>query len=84
MTFFTSHRARQALSELLIPGTLNSHVDDDPTKDPTTSVAAIELFDTLEVYPGSKISHLKEIHRKTGIPYSEMASRLQILRNGKR
>nr|ODN90411.1 magnesium-dependent phosphatase-1 [Cryptococcus depauperatus CBS 7855] len=26
----------------------------------------------LEIYPGSKLRHFREIHRKTGIPYSQM------------
>lgn len=28
-----------------------------------------------EIYPGSKLRHFKELHKKTGIPYEEMASR---------
>ncbi|OJT02616.1 Magnesium-dependent phosphatase 1 [Trametes pubescens] len=26
----------------------------------------------MEIYPGSKIKHFKQLHKKTGIPYSEM------------
>ncbi|KAI0324221.1 magnesium-dependent phosphatase-1 [Cubamyces sp. BRFM 1775] len=33
---------------------------------------AIEFFDQMEIYPGSKIKHFKELHKKTGLPYSEM------------
>ncbi|TFY83480.1 hypothetical protein EWM64_g533 [Hericium alpestre] len=33
---------------------------------------AIEFFDHMEIYPGSKTKHFKELHKKTGIPYSEM------------
>lgn len=69
-------RARQALDQLLIA-----------TPDSATPKRAIELFQTLEIYPGSKLKHFRELHRKvrtaslatkltaasqTGIPYSEM------------
>jgi len=30
------------------------------------------FFDQLEIYPGSKKAHFKQLHKKTGIPYSEM------------
>ncbi|KAH9954210.1 magnesium-dependent phosphatase-1 [Russula dissimulans] len=56
--------ARQALSLLLVPpkaGNANSPV-----------MPAIKFFDHLEIYPGSKIAHFKQLHEKTGIPYSEM------------
>jgi magnesium-dependent phosphatase 1 len=33
---------------------------------------AIELFDYLEIYPGSKISHFERIRKASGIEYSEM------------
>ncbi|KAK9457360.1 magnesium-dependent phosphatase-1 [Dipodascopsis uninucleata] len=33
---------------------------------------AIEMFDVLEIYPGSKISHFTMIRDKTKIDYSEM------------
>ncbi|KAK4698719.1 magnesium-dependent phosphatase 1, partial [Phenoliferia sp. Uapishka_3] len=65
------HNARQALSELLLAGTLNSHLD-NPMKTPSNLVSSIDLFNTLEIYPGSKLAHFKEIHKKTGIPYNEM------------
>lgn len=61
------------MSELLLPGTLNSHLE-NPLKNPPTTVNSIDLFNTLEIYPGSKLAHFKEIHKKTGIPYSEMVS----------
>ncbi|KAH8084608.1 magnesium-dependent phosphatase-1 [Filobasidium floriforme] len=48
--------AREALRLLLMPN----------------GEKAITYFDTMEIYPGSKIKHFKEIHKKTGIPYSEM------------
>lgn len=33
---------------------------------------AIELFDHLQIFPGSKTTHFSRIHRETGIPYGEM------------
>ncbi|KAH9988846.1 acid phosphatase-domain-containing protein [Russula vinacea] len=56
--------AREALSLLLLPpkaGDVSSPV-----------MLAIKFFDQLEIYPGSKIAHFKQLHKKTGIPYSEM------------
>lgn len=37
-----------------------------------TPVPAMKLFDQLEIYPGSKISHFRQLHAKTGIAYDEM------------
>ncbi|KAH9895664.1 magnesium-dependent phosphatase-1 [Cubamyces lactineus] len=56
--------ARQALRLLLVPPPAG-HKRETPTP-------AIEFFDQLEIYPGSKIRHFKELHKKTGLPYSEM------------
>ncbi|SCZ99023.1 BZ3500_MvSof-1268-A1-R1_Chr3-1g05770 [Microbotryum saponariae] len=68
--------ARQALTELLVPGELNSVVDDPAYRAPKAAepqlISSIRLFDTMEIYPGSKIAHFKAIHEKTGIPYNEM------------
>jgi len=54
--------ARQALNLLLVPPKTG---EDEP-------VLAIEFFDQLEIYPGSKLAHFKQLHKKTGLPYSEM------------
>ncbi|KAI0643429.1 magnesium-dependent phosphatase-1 [Trametes meyenii] len=56
--------ARRALSLLLVPPPAG-HKGEAPTP-------AISFFDEKEIYPGSKIKHFKELHRKTGLPYSEM------------
>lgn len=50
-------RARQALTELLVPGSLNS-VRDDPMRQPTAKdqdevISSIKLFETMEIYPGA-------------------------------
>ncbi|KAJ6495249.1 magnesium-dependent phosphatase-1 [Mycena sanguinolenta] len=53
--------ARQALQLLHVAGN-----DEEPAQ------PAIELFDNLQIYPGSKLTHFREIHAKTGIPYNQM------------
>ncbi|KAJ7752422.1 magnesium-dependent phosphatase-1 [Mycena maculata] len=53
--------ARQALQLLLIPG-----------KEAEPPQPAIELFDDLQIYPGSKLTHFRALHAKTGIPYEQM------------
>ncbi|GHJ87662.1 hypothetical protein NliqN6_4064 [Naganishia liquefaciens] len=53
--------AREALGLLLVPG----QGKDDLVK-------AVTFFQTMEIYPGSKLRHFKSIHKKTGIAYSEM------------
>ncbi|KAJ3746902.1 magnesium-dependent phosphatase-1 [Lentinula raphanica] len=55
--------ARSALNLLLVPPIKGNK--EGPAK-------AIEFFDQLEIYPGSKLTHFKRLHQKTGIPYSEM------------
>ncbi|KAG5350040.1 hypothetical protein C0989_000519 [Termitomyces sp. Mn162] len=35
-------------------------------------IPAVNFFNELEIYPGSKLTHFDRIHQKTGIPYSEM------------
>jgi len=56
--------ARQALSLLLMPPK-----EGDPN---SQTMPAIKFFDQLEIYPGTKKAHFKQVHKKTGIPYSEM------------
>ena len=50
---------------LLIEPHSGSSSDSPPVK-------TIDMFDQLEIYPGSKINHFKQIHKKTKLPYSEM------------
>ncbi|KAF9222241.1 magnesium-dependent phosphatase-1 [Gyrodon lividus] len=64
--------AREALGLIRIP---TSSVDTEDTTnilDGVDSLPAIKFFDHLEIYPGSKIAHFKQIHKNTAIPYSEM------------
>ncbi|KAF5376420.1 hypothetical protein D9615_008635 [Tricholomella constricta] len=62
-------RARQALGLLLLPPPKAKDGGDD---DDDGVVPAIKFFDELEIYPGSKLTHFKKLHERTGIPYSEM------------
>ncbi|KDN36379.1 hypothetical protein RSAG8_10887, partial [Rhizoctonia solani AG-8 WAC10335] len=55
--------ARQLLTLLLLPPSESSS---------STPRRAIDYFDTLEIYPGSKLRHFKALNKKTGIPYEEM------------
>ncbi|KAF7329152.1 hypothetical protein MKEN_00175800 [Mycena kentingensis (nom. inval.)] len=55
--------ARQALSLIRIPPTPETDEEEQ---------AAVELFDNLQIYPGSKIPHFKALHAATGIAYEEM------------
>jgi magnesium-dependent phosphatase 1 len=38
----------------------------------------------MEIYPGSKLRHFKEVHRKTGIPYEQMVSFLPLAEKGRK
>ncbi|OWZ36733.1 magnesium-dependent phosphatase-1 [Cryptococcus neoformans] len=53
--------AKEALGMLLLPANEGGDL-----------VKAISYFNTMEIYPGSKLRHFREIHRKTGIPYEQM------------
>jgi len=57
--------AHQCLRLLLVP-----HNEDVNAQ--ATPKSAIEFFDELEIYPGSKMKHFKALHERTGISYAEM------------
>ncbi|KAJ3718194.1 magnesium-dependent phosphatase-1 [Lentinula raphanica] len=62
--------ARSALNLLLVPPMTGSGSKEGPVK----AMKAIEFFDQLEIVTQvrSKLTHFKRLHKKTGIPYSEM------------
>ncbi|GAA5910645.1 hypothetical protein JCM6882_001048 [Rhodosporidiobolus microsporus] len=69
--------ARQILSELLLDGSLRPKEGEDPLKSRSSSndkgtISAISLFDGLEIYPGSKMEHFREIASKTGVAHEDM------------
>ncbi|KAG6372521.1 magnesium-dependent phosphatase-1 [Boletus reticuloceps] len=66
--------AREALRLIRIPASPSVGKDTTDVADANRvdSLPANEFFDHLEIYPGSKIAHFKQLHKVTGIPYSEM------------
>jgi magnesium-dependent phosphatase 1 len=69
--------ARQALQGLVIiddsiPPVMNVSTRQSQIIPSRTPVKAISLFTQQEIYPGSKLTHFKSLHAKTGIPYEEM------------
>ncbi|KAF9559369.1 magnesium-dependent phosphatase-1 [Agrocybe pediades] len=60
--------ANQCLRLLLVPPSTNN-ADGGKNAKPCP---AIDFFDELEIYPGSKLKHFKALHERTGIPYTEM------------
>ncbi|KAI0824373.1 magnesium-dependent phosphatase-1, partial [Trametes gibbosa] len=59
-----SDLAREALNLLLVPPPAG-HKGEKPTP-------AAQFFDQKEIYPGSKLRHFRQLHKKTNLPYSEM------------
>lgn len=43
-----------------------------PSSSSEAGVKAIDMFDHLEIYPGSKTTHFQRLQKKSGIPYEEM------------
>ncbi|KAK3110395.1 hypothetical protein LTR53_015363 [Teratosphaeriaceae sp. CCFEE 6253] len=56
----TPDLARQMLSMLSVPS------------ESGTSRKAIDMFDYMEIYPGSKTTHFQRLQKQTGIAYEEM------------
>ncbi|KAF1822517.1 magnesium-dependent phosphatase-1 [Dissoconium aciculare CBS 342.82] len=55
--------ARRLLGLLQIPG---------PTSERDGAGDASSFFDHMEIYPGNKIAHFKQLQKKTGLAYEEM------------
>ncbi|KAG0150966.1 hypothetical protein CROQUDRAFT_651837 [Cronartium quercuum f. sp. fusiforme G11] len=58
--------ARDALMGLQIPLRTNSTPADQQ------SIRAIDIFDNLQIYPGSKLAHFRALHSKLGIDFEDM------------
>nr|POE47057.1 putative magnesium-dependent phosphatase p8b7.31 [Quercus suber] len=56
--------ARKMLDLLTIPASSREEAE--------RSRKAVNLFDHMEIYPGSKIAHFKSLAKKSGLPYEEM------------
>jgi magnesium-dependent phosphatase 1 len=67
--------ARQMLSELTLNGSRRD-AGRNPLKAKDAgskgTLSAIQLFDSMEIYPGSKLEHFRELNRQTGIPFEQM------------
>ena len=64
--------ARQALNNLYLVD--DAHLvsgENQPAKEPKV-VKAIDFFDYQEIYPGSKLTHFRNLHRDSAIEYEDM------------
>ena len=71
------HRAAEALKLVRItdgPSTDTRSLESlsEASNTHTGTTPAIDFFDQLELYRTDKTVHFKELHIKTGLPYSEM------------
>lgn len=62
--------AKQLLTTLRVPS--SSADDDDDEGYDGTAPTAWTLFDYREMYPGSKTSHFRRMHKKSGVAYEDM------------
>ncbi|EGG03221.1 uncharacterized protein MELLADRAFT_44567 [Melampsora larici-populina 98AG31] len=60
--------ARQALSDIRIPRKPNSSSDEQEQD----LIRSIDLFDNLQIYPGSKLSHFETIQKEMKIEYKDI------------
>ncbi|SJX60361.1 related to magnesium-dependent acid phosphatase [Sporisorium reilianum f. sp. reilianum] len=68
--------ARQALNALFLVDDAHllddEHNEENEGKEHPRVVKAIDLFAHLEIYPGSKLTHFRALHRDSGIAYQDM------------
>lgn len=66
--------AREMLKLLYVPAVAADETTTTTKKSSSSSSRkAIELFDAgLQIYPGSKITHMQKLHKDTGLPYDEV------------
>jgi magnesium-dependent phosphatase 1 len=43
-----------------------------PPPSSTATTKAIEFFDHITIYPGSKMNHFEQLHKETGLSYERM------------
>jgi magnesium-dependent phosphatase 1 len=58
------------LKLLRVQASASSGLDSPSTR--TRTEKAIEFFDNLQIFPGSKTRHFQYLHSETGIAYDEM------------
>src|ERR1700761_2041151 len=66
----TPELARELLKLLRVP--TKPILEQNAKSSSAATAKAIEYFDQLQIYPGSKISHFEQIGEATGIPFEEM------------
>jgi len=43
-----------------------------PNKDKVKSIRALDYFEQIQIFPGSKVTHFTKIHQATGLKYEDM------------